>query len=271
MKLKNKRIKIDCIMSEFVLNEDYINNLERELKLSKVELGMLNKTYEESLEKGSYMDVREIRDECIEKSKHIYDLQEKIQKYYYRLKQKNNSTESFTNYPVYNDSNITCTDTGITRYKSDFEIMLDELQGNLEKCTRTNRFLIHTLNIPSEMICGAEIYGDQIILQVYNFIADTNLPVFSNLENIRKNGENFDITIDYLDCCGASMCKELYKDCKITHIIARTPLSYETDDFMKNTIYITYKDVVFETPGIPKKKRTKLNESCNTEKCENKY
>ena len=82
MKLKNKRIKIDCIMSEFVLNEDYINNLERELKLSKVELGMLNKTYEESLEKGSYMDVREIRDECIEKSKHIYDLQEKIQKYY---------------------------------------------------------------------------------------------------------------------------------------------------------------------------------------------
>ncbi len=37
-----------------------IKNLERELKLSKLELDMLDRTYEETLEKGSYMDVRAI-------------------------------------------------------------------------------------------------------------------------------------------------------------------------------------------------------------------
>jgi hypothetical protein len=66
------------------------------------------------------------------------------------------------------------------------------------------------------------------------------------------------------------MYNEIYKDCVISHVVARSPMDYTSDDFTKNTIYITYKDVAFETPGIPRKKRTKLNESCNTEKCENK-
>lgn len=262
-------------MSEFYFDEDYINNLERELKLSKVELGMLNKTYEESLEKGSYMDVREIRDECIDKSKHIYELQEKIQKYYQGLKRQNESKSyrlkvgdnvSVTNYPEYND-NVTYTRQG----KTDFDIVLDDLQNNLERCTRNNRFLVHTLDIPSDMVRSIELCSDQIILQTYNFLNDKCVPIFIELENIRKSEKKFDITMEFLNSCGGVMYKEIYKDCVISHVIARSPMDYDSDDFTKNTIYITYKDVVFETPGIPRKKRTKLNESCNTEKCENKY
>ena len=261
-------------MSEFYFNENYIENLERELKLSKTELEMLNKTYEESLEKGSYMDVREIRNECIEKSKHIYELQEKIQKYYQSLKQLNESKSygikvsdsvSVTNYPQYND-NMTCT----RQDKTDFDIVLDELHDNLERCTRNNRFLVHALDIPSDMVRSIEVCSDQIILQTYNFLNDKCVPIFIELENVRKNEKKFDITVEYLNSCGGVMYNEIYKDCVISHVVARSPMDYTSDDFTKNTIYITYKDVAFETPGIPRKKRTKLNESCNTEKCENK-
>lgn len=260
------------------MNENYIENLERELKLSKTELEMLNKTYEESLEKGSYMDVREIRNECIEKSKHIYEVQEKIQKYYQGLKRQNESKSyglkvsgnvSVTNYPQY--GNLTCTEHD----KTNFDIVLDELQNNLERCTRNNRFLVHTLDIPSDMVRSIEVCSDQIILQTYNFLNDNCIPIFIELENIRKNEQNFDITVEYLNSCGDVMYKEIYKDCLISHMIARSTMDYDSDDFTKNIIYITYKDVVFETPGIPTRKRTKnsrfINEDSITKEQKNKY
>ena len=99
------------------MNENYIKNLERELKLSKLELDMLNRTYEESLEKGSYMDVRALRNECVEKSKHIFDLEEEINSYYTDLKSqepkkyKDEASEclTVTNYSPYNSNSVTCT------------------------------------------------------------------------------------------------------------------------------------------------------------------
>lgn len=254
-------------MSEFYFDGGYIENLERELKLSKTELEMLNKTYEESLEKGSYMDVREIRNECIEKSKHIYEVQEKIQKYYQSLKQLNESKSyelkvsdnvSVTNYPQYND-NVTCTEDN----KTDFDIVLDDLQNNLERCTRNNRFLVHALDIPSDMVRSIEIFDDQIILQTYNFLNDNCIPIFIELENIRKNEQKFDVTVEHLNSFGDVMYKEIYRDCVINHAIARSPMDYASDDFTKNTIYISYKDVVFETPGIPTRKRTKNSRFIN--------
>lgn len=266
-------------MSEFYFDGGYIENLERELKLSKIELEMLNKTYEESLEKGSYMDVREIRDECIEKSKHIYEVQEKIQKYYQGLKRQNESKSyklkdsdsvSVTNYPQYND-NVTCTEDN----KTDFDIVLDELQKNLERCTRNNRFLVYALDIPSDMVRSIEIFDDQIILQTYDFLNDNCIPIFIELENIRKNEQKFDVTVEHLNSCGDVMYKEIYKDCVINNAIARSPMDYYSDDFTKNTIYISYKDVVFETPGIPTRKRTKnsrfIDENSITKEQKNKH
>lgn len=267
-------------MGEFYFNGGYIENLERELKLSKIELEMLNKTYEESLEKGSYLDVREIRDECIEKSKHIYEVQEKIQKYYQGLKQQNESKSyalkddsnsvSVTNYPQY-DGNVTCTEDN----KTDFDIVLDELQNNLERCTRNNRFLVHALDIPSDMVHSIEIFDGQIILQTYNFLNDNCIPIFIELENIRKDEKKFDITVEHLNSYSDVMYKEIYKDCVINHAIARSPMDYSSDDFTKNTIYISYKDVVFETHGIPTRKKTKnsrfIDEDSITKEQKNKH
>ena len=253
------------------MNENYIKNLERELKLSKLELDMLNRTYEESLEKGSYMDVRALRNECVEKSKHIFDLEEEINSYYTDLKSqepkkyKDEASEclTVTDYSPYNSNSVTCTHPELKNdLKTEFDELLDELQTNLGKCTRNNRFLVHMLNIPSDMICSAEVYGKKIIVQMYNFINDVNEPIYAKLGNIKENDRQFDITIEFLDSSGEVMYKEIYKDCRIDDI-NRSTLDYSSDDFMKNNIYLTYNDVVFEKPGIQKRKRSNnLNENC---------
>lgn len=263
------------------MNENYIKNLERELKLSKLELDMLNRTYEESLEKGSYMDVRTLRNECVEKSKHIFDLEEEINSYYADLKQRNgrhidlklrepkkyedeaSDCLTVTDYSPYNSNSVTCTRPDLKNdVKTEFDKVLDELQANLGKCTRNNRFLVHMLNIPSDMICSAEVYGEDMLLQMYNFINDVNEPIYSKLGNIKGNDRQFDVTIEFLDSRGDIMYKEIYKDCRIKDI-SRSTLDYSSDDFTKNNIYLTYNNVVFEKPGIQKRKRSnKVNENC---------
>lgn len=271
------------------MNENYIKNLERELKLSKLELNMLNRTYEESLEKGSYMDVRTLRNECVEKSKHIFDLEQEISSYYADLKQRNgrhtdlklqeskkykdeaSECLTVTDYSPYNSNSVTCTHPELKNdVKTEFDRVLDELQTNLGKCTRNNRFLVHMLNIPSDMICSAEVYGEDMLLRMYNFINDVNEPIYSKLGNIKENDRQFDVMIEFLDSRGEVMYKEIYKDCRIKEI-SRSTLDYSSDDFMKNNIYLTYNDVVFEKPGIQKRKRSNnLNENCLKEenKCQ---
>lgn len=262
------------------MNENYIKNLERELKLSKLELDMLNRTYEESLEKGSYMDVRALRNECVEKSKHIFDLEEEINSYYADLKQRNgchtdlklrepkkyedeaSDCLTVTDYSPYNSNSVTCTRPDLKNdVKTEFDKVLDELQANLDKCTRNNRFLVHMLNIPSDMICSVEVYGEDMLLQMYNFINDVNEPIYSKLGNIKENDRQFDVMIEFLDSRGEVMYKETYKDCRIKEI-SRSTLDYSSDDFTKNNIYLTYNEVVFEKPGIQKRKRSnKVNEN----------
>lgn len=237
------------------MNENYIKNLERELKLSKLELDMLNRTYEETLEKGSYIDVRRIRNECVEKSKHVFDLEEEINSYYADLKLREpNKYEdeaserlTVTDYSPYNSNSVTCTRP---EFKNDIKTELDELfdesQTNLGKCTRNNRFLVHVLNIPSDMICSAEAYGKDMILQIYNFINDVNAPIYAKLGNIKENDSQFDVTIEFLDSRGEVMYKEIYKDCRIKDI-SRSTLDYSSDDFTKNNIYLTYNEITYET------------------------
>lgn len=262
------------------MNENYIKNLERELKLSKLELDMLNRTYEETLEKGSYIDVRAIRNECVEKSKHVFDLEEEINSYYADLKQRNrrhtdlklqeskkyedeaSECLTVTDYSPYNSNSVTCTHPEFKNgIKTEFDELVDELQTNLGKCTRNNRFLVHVLNIPSDMVCSAEVYGKDMILRIYNFIDDVNEPIYSKLGNIKENDRQFDVMIEFLDSRGEVMYKEIYKDCRIKEI-SRSTLDYSSDDFTKNNIYLTYNEVVFEKPGIQKRKRSnKVNEN----------
>lgn len=254
------------------MNENYIKNLERELKLSKLELDMLNRTYEESLGKGSYMDVRALRNECVEKSKHIFDLEQEISSYYADLKQRNgrhtdlklrepkkykdeaSECLTVTNYSPYNSSSVTCTHPEFKNgIKTEFDELLDELQTNLGKCTRNNRFLVHVLNIPSDMVCSAEVCGKDMILRIYNFIDDVNEPIYSKLGNIKENDRQFDVMIEFLDSRGEVMYKEIYKDCRIKEI-SRSTLDYSSDDFTKNNIYLTYNEITYETCNEQKNK-----------------
>lgn len=258
------------------MNENYIKNLERELKLSKLELDMLNRTYEESLEKGSYMDVRVLRNECVEKSKHIFDLEEEINSYYADLKQRNghhidlklqeskkyedeaSERLTVTDYSPYNSNSVTCTRPELKNdIKTELDELFDELQTNLGKCTRNNRFLVHVLNIPSDMVCSVEVYGKDMILQIYNFINDVNEPIYAKLVNIKENDRQFDVTIEFLDSHGEVMYKEIYKDCKIDEI-NRSTLDYSSDDFTKNNIYLTYNEITYETCNEQKNKRQGL-------------
>lgn len=258
------------------MNENYIKNLERELKLSKLELDMLNRTYEESLEKGSYMDVRVLRNECVEKSKHIFDLEEEINSYYADLKQRNgrhtdlklrepkkyedevSERLTVTDYSPYNSNSVTCTRPELKNdIKTELDELFDELQTNLGKCTRNNRFLVHVLNIPSDMVCSVEVYGKDMILQIYNFINDVNEPIYAELVNIKENDRQFDVTIEFLDSHGEVMYKEIYKDCRIDEI-GRSTLDYSSDDFTKNNIYLTYNEITYETCNEQKNKRRGL-------------
>ena len=228
------------------MNENYIESLERELKLSKVELEMLNKTYEETLERGGYMDIKGMKEECLKKSKYIYDLQERISKFHEVNNLKPNispinGSASVTNIPDY-EKNVTCTRND---FKTEFDKVVDELQTNLGKCTKNNRFLVHMLDIPSDMICSAEVYEKNMILQIYNFINDANVPIYANLEYIKQNDRQFDITIEFLDSCGSVMYKEMFKGCKINGIM-RSTLDYNSDDFTKNNIYLTYDEITYE-------------------------
>lgn len=177
-----------------------------------------------------------------------------------KYKPENNIT--CTNIPLY-DNKITVTDKNSTSsyvndVKTEFDKVLDELQTNLDKCTRTNRFLVHMLNIPSDMICSAEVCGKKIIVQMYNFINDVNEPIYENLAKIKENVRQFDVTIEFLDSRGEVMYKEIYKDCRIDDI-NRPILDYSLDDFMKNIIYLTYSEVVFEKPGIQQRKKSNEN------------
>lgn len=174
-----------------------------------------------------------------------------------KYKPENNIT--CTNIPLY-DNKITVTDKNSTSsYVND--VMNENYIKNLDKCTKSNRFLVHMLNIPSDMVCSVEMYSKKMILQMYNFINDVNEPIYINLGKIKENDRQFDITIEFLDSRGEVMYKEIYKDCRIDEI-NRSALDYSSDDFTKNDIYLTYNEVVFEKPEIQKRKRSnKVNEN----------
>ena len=159
------------------------------------------------------------------------------------------------------------TDTQLEPKKAQgFNQLMDELQDNIERCTRNNLFIVNFLDMPYDMIKSVESFDNEISLQLYDFVYDDGTPVIKQLYEIMRKGD-FDIEIQRLNNLGEPIYIEKYRDCCINNI-SRSRLDYSSDELSTISLNIIFKDLTFRKPGIPKRKRTKISnyEGCITQK-----
>ena len=214
-------------MENNFFDDNYLENLKKELKYCIVEHEMLLNTYNETLEKGFFENSNDILDQCLSKEGDIGKLKREIAQYEHDRKiaceqQIPKYTSTQTEYVHYDDSNP---------------------QTDLSTRITNGKFSVKMPQVPEDMVERVDFNDEELelALTLYDIVRN-GVPLSKVMLDKMHDEDVFDLSIEYFDKNGQVLCKEEYRECLIERV-DRTNLECGNDGFLEVYVTISYKDM----------------------------
>lgn len=131
------------------------------------------------------------------------------------------------------------------------EEIVEDLRNTADSRLQANSFLVDLkkpLSIPEIMVksIAFDPNENRVSVCIYDFVTDFNGQKYPILQVLKYAPNSFNFTVKHLEADGKVVYTERYSRCHLMEIY-RDPIDYASGDFSKIQLFISYKNVEYET------------------------